>query len=133
MNISHKLRPLVLQDVHQLSHFAIGVSKNDLLKLLRPHYMDDYLENESFQTLQILAQLHICSLVYEPSNRQKEVQRLWQERGLLERTRANLASCRYMPKNFDNKLALEQAITVVMNLLWQNRYAMETIKQRIPK
>lgn len=65
--------------------------------------------------------------------RQKEVQRLWQQRGLLERTKANL---RIFQEQFGTELDhadVNKVIALVEFNIEGNQRYMNTIKERIPK
>jgi hypothetical protein len=73
---------------------------------------------------------------YETTARQKEVQRLWQQRGLLERARANL---RLVWDILDNDLKFNQGnnFGLTQNTLRiaaaRNVQQMRTVSERIPK
>lgn len=73
---------------------------------------------------------------WDRSARQKEVQRLWQQRGLLERTKANLRSILRdgsikAESNYEAR-ALTTAVDHISELIRRNIYAMHTVKERIP-
>lgn len=72
----------------------------------------------------------------ESTSRQKEIQRLWQQRGLLERTNANLRSCydiaRTIPNGEAEAVKLEAAGKIVRAMIGLNMDAIATVKERIP-
>jgi len=66
------------------------------------------------------------------SKRQQEVQRLWQQRGLLERTKANLHSCLLEEGNSPDKQVLQDAIDYLIFRIGDNQSLVATVKERIP-
>lgn len=66
------------------------------------------------------------------SHRQKEIQRLWQQRGLLERTKANIRSVMEI-KEYHNihKRLLNEAWHEIVELIGANKRLVGTVKERI--
>lgn len=65
--------------------------------------------------------------------RQQEVQKLWQQRGMLERTLANLRSVREItPFGYDKINTITAAMNTVSWLIDANKIAIKTTKSRIP-
>lgn len=66
------------------------------------------------------------------SERVKEQHKLWQQRGTLERTRANLVvlSREIMP--VADHIALSNAVTAIDHIIASNKLKMGTISKRIP-
>ena len=65
--------------------------------------------------------------------RQQEVQRLWQQRGLLERAKANLCSVREI-KDYSNvfRRPFNVAAHAIEQMIAANKKAVSTVKERIP-
>lgn len=79
-----------------------------------------------------------AALNYSPerSPRQKEIQRLWQQRGLLERTKANIIICigdtSLQWTGPSDKGFLSSARAIIQEQIECNIEAMGTVKKRIP-
>lgn len=88
-------------------------------------------EEEQWMLLFKWAALNYCP---SRSDRQKEIQRLWQQRGLLERAKANLNSCiPLVPDNcLNSRLHLVSSARLIMDLIEINKMNMANIKERIP-
>lgn len=132
---ANELWPLIHKGVHSYTHFYTCVAKKKTIDLLAHIYPRTLLEEYSFQTLLDLAQLH-CLETYAKgqSPRQKEVQRLWQQRGLLERTKANLRSIIIDGSiKSKNPTRILFGLSEVEELIRTNVEQMKTISQRIPK
>jgi len=71
----------------------------------------------------------------ESSPRQKEAQRLWQQRGLLERAKANLHLVLRDPTLavVAEYPSISQTLSLLSRLILENSLAMDTIRSRIPK
>lgn len=68
------------------------------------------------------------------TNRQKEAQKLWQERGLLERTNANLRTVYKLACSsglYNTATQIEEAGRTIRALIKLNIVSMATIKERI--
>lgn len=71
----------------------------------------------------------------EPTARQKEVQRLWQQRGLLERTKANLQICQdlILKEGFPEEAKiLYKAQRIILARIAININQAASVKERIP-
>lgn len=75
---------------------------------------------------------------YRPKStaRQKEIQRLWQQRGMLERLNSNLSTfqkeLKWSHENFEADI-IQTTINIVLGYISFNRQSMASVKERISK
>lgn len=136
MAFKDRTMPYVYRGVHNYgTHFATSRAKWIVIDELAKYYPRPVLQEQTFQMLLDLCQLEceIRAERKESTPRQQEVQRLWQQRGLLERTKANLRSVAEITmKAYGHRGAIASALVTISLLIDINKQQAATIKERIP-
>lgn len=124
---------LLNQDVHCYgTHFAVMQAKHELISLLASRYSRVLLEQQTFQTLQILLQLHNLSKEWKPRTaRQIEQQKLASQ---LRSVTGMIGLARHLRFTGNGMVFanLDRVISDLRQVEANLRHLMKNIKERIP-
>lgn len=133
MNYVPNVYRLLNQDVHCYgTHFAVSRAKYELIGLLASRYSRVLLEQQTFQTLQILLQLHNLSKEWKPRTaRQIEQQKLASQ---LRSITGMIGQANYLRSNGNGMVfyPLTNVIGYLQEVEKSIRHLMKNIKERIP-
>lgn len=129
MTRAEQLRQYFYRDVHSYgSHNAVMEAKYGIIDTLASTYPRPLLQTLMVQELLNLAQLEFLIVEYRTSTqRQQRQQKLWQQRGLLERTKMNLRALITICPWEDECKDLSHAGLAVDALIRYNKQLMEDL------